>query len=257
MLKAIYKDVGEIPEELKDYYKEDNGVYILKVEGQDGYQLENVQGLKSALQNERNEAKTLKQTLAQYGDIKPDDIPTLKQKSSLADSSSDEINSIKSNYTKKLNDLQSQLQSKDKVMNDYLINAEINRVLSSVPLIDNGAALLRPHITGNIKVIEGKVCPVDNSGNPMISNQPNNLGNMSIDEYVESMKTNKVYNSLFKGDNIQGMGSKTSIDKKSTVDAGSNPFITKNLTEMSRMIKNNPEQASRMEAEAKAHRENN
>jgi len=254
MLKALYKSDSDIPEGLGDYYKQDGDNWILEVDGQEsGLQLENVNGLKSALQSERNEAKTLKETLARYDGLKPEDILALKQKSVVADTSSTEITNLKSNYSKKLSDLQSELSKKDKTMNDYLLNAEINRVLSNEKLVDNGAKLLRPHIQGNLKVIEGKVKPVDANGNPMISNLQNNLGDMTLDEYVGNMKSNEVYSSLFRAEVIQGTGSKTETNGNIVVKVEGNPYIEKNLTERCRLEKNNPQEAQRMKAEADAY----
>jgi hypothetical protein len=222
MLRARVSDINDIDEGLRDHYKQEGEGWILDVEAQEGFALENIQGLRNALQAERNETKKL-------------------------------LNKLKSTYHKKLNDLQDELSKKDKTMNDYLLNSEINRVLSNASLVDNGAALLRPHIQSSLRVIDGQVTPVDKDGNPMISNKMNNIGNMSLDEYVEGMKSNKVYSGLFKAANIQGTGSKTVQNQQSNVNVDSNPFITKNLTEMSRLIKNSPQEAERLKAEAQAY----
>lgn len=253
MLRARVSDINDIDEGLRDHYKQEGEGWILDVEANEGFALENIQGLRNALQAERNETKKLKTNLSQFEGISPEDVSNFKQNSTKQQSSDEELNKLKSTYHKKLNDLQDELSKKDKVMNDYLLNSEINRVLSNASLVDNGAALLRPHIQSSLRVIDGQVTPVDKDGNPMISNKMNNVGNMSLDEFVEGMKSNKVYSGLFKADNIQGTGSKTVQNQQSNVNVDSNPFITKNLTEMSRLIKNSPQEAERLKAEAQAY----
>jgi len=70
-LKAILDSLDSVPEGLKEHYKKgDDGKFRLDAEG-----VEDVTGLKSALEKERNERKTTAQTLSQLkeqlGDLDP------------------------------------------------------------------------------------------------------------------------------------------------------------------------------------------
>lgn len=66
-LNAVYEDAGAIPESVKEFYAEQDGKYVLQVEGMTPN--ESIQGLTSALEKERNARKELEKNLKSYGDV--------------------------------------------------------------------------------------------------------------------------------------------------------------------------------------------
>jgi hypothetical protein len=66
MLKAVVKDLNELDEGLRGYYVQKDGQFFLNVTPVDGYQIDNTQGLKTALGAERNSVAVLKEQLKPY-----------------------------------------------------------------------------------------------------------------------------------------------------------------------------------------------
>jgi hypothetical protein len=69
MLKAVVKDLNELDEGLRGYYVAKDNLFFLNVTPTDGYQLDNTQGLKTALGAERNNVAVLKAQLQPYEGI--------------------------------------------------------------------------------------------------------------------------------------------------------------------------------------------
>jgi hypothetical protein len=53
MLKSVVTDIATVPEDRRSFYVEKDGKFVLQVEAADGFALENVTGLKTALESER------------------------------------------------------------------------------------------------------------------------------------------------------------------------------------------------------------
>ncbi|WP_316207402.1 hypothetical protein [Bradyrhizobium sp. SZCCHNR3118] len=66
MLKAVVNDINELDEGLRGYYVQKDGKFFLNVTPVDGFQLDNTQGLKTALGAERNNVSVLRAQLQPY-----------------------------------------------------------------------------------------------------------------------------------------------------------------------------------------------
>jgi hypothetical protein len=66
MLKAVVSDINTVEEAYRALYVQKDGKFFLNVVAAEGYELDNVQGLKSALGNERNNVAVLKEQLKPY-----------------------------------------------------------------------------------------------------------------------------------------------------------------------------------------------
>jgi hypothetical protein len=66
MLKAVVTDLNELDEGLRGYYVSKDGKFFLNVTPVAGFELDNVQGLKTALGAERNNVSVLKAQLQPY-----------------------------------------------------------------------------------------------------------------------------------------------------------------------------------------------
>jgi len=73
MLKAVVEKIEDAPETVRSFYKaRDDGKFVLSVEESDGYALENISGLKSALGKERSTREQLERDVVKFKDIDPD-----------------------------------------------------------------------------------------------------------------------------------------------------------------------------------------
>lgn len=66
MLKAVVTDLNAVEETHRPFYTEKNGKFVLNVTPVEGYELDNVQGLKTALGAERNNVAVLTEQLKPY-----------------------------------------------------------------------------------------------------------------------------------------------------------------------------------------------
>lgn len=66
MLKAVVKDINELDESLRGFYVQKDGKFLLNVTPTEGFELDNVTGLKTALGAERNSVAVLKEQLKPY-----------------------------------------------------------------------------------------------------------------------------------------------------------------------------------------------
>ena len=73
MLKAVVEKIEDAPETVRSFYKaREDGKFVLAVEESDGYALENISGLKSALGKERSTREQLERDVVRFKDIDPD-----------------------------------------------------------------------------------------------------------------------------------------------------------------------------------------
>lgn len=66
MLKAVVTDINTVEEAHRPFYVQKDGKFFLNVTPTDGYELDNVQGLKTALGAERNNVAVLKEQIKPY-----------------------------------------------------------------------------------------------------------------------------------------------------------------------------------------------
>jgi hypothetical protein len=66
MLKAVVTDINSLDEGLRGYYVQKDGKFFLNVTPADGFELDNVQGLKTALGAERNNVAVLREQMKPY-----------------------------------------------------------------------------------------------------------------------------------------------------------------------------------------------
>jgi hypothetical protein len=71
-LKAVLNDSSALTEALKPFYVEKDGKFVLDVEPVEGFALEDVTGLKSALGSERTSREKLEKQIAKFKDLDPD-----------------------------------------------------------------------------------------------------------------------------------------------------------------------------------------
>lgn len=71
-LKAVLTSLDAAPEALREHYAEKDGKFYLSVDAVDGYALEDVTGLKSALGAERTKREQLEASVVKFKDLDPD-----------------------------------------------------------------------------------------------------------------------------------------------------------------------------------------
>lgn len=206
-LKHVIEKLEDVPEALREHYvQSDDGKYRL-----DG--VEDVSGLKSALEKERKERAEAKAALQRLKDIDPDEYQRLKKESE--DRETDKAMK-KGEYDKLLSqvvekhkgelDLKEQrIKSLTGSLESHLIDAEATRAIAGAKGVPE---LLLPHVRASARVVEedGKfvVKIVDKDGNPRIGDA--NGAPMSIAQLVGEMRQSEVFGRAFEASGASGSG---------------------------------------------------
>jgi hypothetical protein len=232
-LKAIVDSADELPEPIRDHYTAgEDGRYYLTVEGRDGWNLENVAGLKSALSKQQEEARRIKQQAAQFEGLDPAEareaLEKLKEIQNWTpdDKVKEQIRSLEKQlsdkHRKEVGTLQEREQKLRKALDRRLVDSEaVAAIAENKGIVD----LLLPAIRQSLRVVEVgddfAVQVLDDEGNPRISMKPGSNQPMTIREYVATLKEDARYQRAFDGNDARGSGaSSTSGRSGGGVDSG-------------------------------------
>jgi len=228
MLKAVISKLEDVAEGLRSAYRAGTadegleGKFVLAVEGTDGWALEDVSGLKSALGRERSRADKAEGKIKKFGDLDPE----------AAREAMTKLAEFESIDPKKEADKLA--QAKIEAAQKQLIerhNAELGTVKTKADgylaqvralLIDNVATaalaeqkgsvdLLLPHVQKHTRLKEtddGKfiVEVVDKDGNPRIGDSKGTP--MSVNQLVAEMRQSEAYGRAFEGTAASGSGTR-------------------------------------------------
>ncbi len=222
-LKLTVDTLDDVPENLRSLYAEADGKFRLAVDG-----IEDTAGLKSALQKEREAARTAEKQAKAWMALgkTPEEIAALVD----AQRKADEEKAVKGGEFDKLKaqmveqserektDLRNIIKSKDAAIERYLIDAQATAAISEMKGIP---VLLLPHVKAAVKVVEDNgdfvTRVVDAQGNPRVNSKGEFL---SIRDLVDEMRQNEVFGRAFEPTGATGSGA-----------GGSGGGSTKTMTE--------------------------
>lgn len=233
MAKAILDSLDGLSADLRNEYrpgtKEEKleGKFVLKVDSVDGWGLEPVAALKSSLSNAKTERDAAKRIIKELGD----DFSVDEYKAAMAEltalksgSSSDkvkaEIDGIKKQltdkHTKELATLNATLSERDSEVGELLIDTEVNSVCND-PAISGRAKLILPAVKQYATVVrvektmpDGKKRMVPKAiirnpdGSARMSTKQGSQDDMSIREFIETLKATDDYAPAFGGSGASG-----------------------------------------------------
>lgn len=213
MLPAITttKPEGAVAE----HYEEDGGKYYLKVEPVDGFALENISGLKSALSKELERRKEAEGKLKKFGGIDPDDareaISKLEELSAVdPKAEADKIAAAKidaavkkmaAQHKEEVERLKGSIQSQREQL-DKLVRTDA--ITKAIIAADGNVDLLGPLINQHTRINDdGRLELVDTDGLPMLANSGKPL---ELEEYVTQLKNDRRFGGAFKSSGAAGSG---------------------------------------------------
>ena len=222
-LKLTVDTLDDVPENLRSLYSEADGKFRLAVDG-----LEDTAGLKSALQKEREAARTAEKQAKAWMALgkTPEEIAALvdAQRKAEADRAlkGGEFDKVKNQIVeqseREKTDLRNIIKSKDAAIERYLIDAQATAAISEMKGIP---VLLLPHVKAAVKVVEDNgdfvTRVVDAQGNPRVNSKGEFL---SIRDLVDEMRQNEVFGRAFEPTGATGSGA-----------GGSGGGSTKTMTE--------------------------
>ncbi len=225
-LRAILDSLDGLPADVAQEYAKDetSGKFRLSVEPVDGFELDNVTGLKNALGAARGEKDTLEAKLREFGDISPskarDGLAALRKLEKL-DPNADvdkivqtkldaQLEQIKSKHGEEIGKRDKDLTRLRSIVEQQLIdNAAKNAILEA----KGDPLLLLPHVKSSMKLRELEdgsfsVQIVDDKGNPRIKDSQGAL--MGVQDLVAEMRGHSSFARAFEATGKTGAGTAAS-----------------------------------------------
>lgn len=223
-LKAIVEKLDDIPEAIRGEYKEfdladGKKAFRLDVTATNGYELEDVSGLRGTLSKEMTKRKNLEKEVEKYKDIDPDrarealakleefeNIDPTKEADKIANT---KFEAAKAQLLKKHSDEMNGEKTKSSKYRTKIDRLMIDSVAkSAIADLKGSIELLLPHIQTQTRVVEDgedfKVEVIDKDGNVRIGNSQGQP--MTIKELVTEMRNSETFGRAFEGDGQSGGG---------------------------------------------------
>jgi len=218
-LKTFVESLEGVSEELRDEYVEADGGFQLKILS--GFvakdKVENVDGLKSALHKERENARAAarkaRELEEQFGGFDPDELTQLRDEKAKAEEQraqkAGEWDKLKTQMAGKHDQ---EIAERDKKLAD-LTNAYNNQLIDSAVVTaiaaeKGNATLLKPHVASRVKVVKDEsgtfgVQVVDDAGNPRVDSSGKFI---SVNDFVKEMRDQDTFAGAFIGAQSSGGG---------------------------------------------------
>ena len=229
-IKAIVAKLEDAAENVRSLYRAgtaDEGLedkFVLDVEASDGFNLENVEGLKTALSSERTEHGKTKAKVKDFEGIDPvkakeaiakiEELGTLDPKKDV-DRLVDEkvkaqLDQVNERHQNELTARDKKIEGRDALLRQTLVH---DAALKAIVAEKGDPDLLLPHILPRIQLEldeddTGKIVPktkvLDASGNVRIGDSQGNP--MKIEGLVGELKKHEKFSKLFEGSGHSGTG---------------------------------------------------
>jgi hypothetical protein len=254
-LKAVLKNLDGVDDATKKLYVERDGKFILDVESVDGFALEDVGGIKSALSKERDNVREAMRKVEAFKDSSGQFIDPVKARDALA--KVEKLGDMKPDEKMKeqLEAREKQLLEKFDAERKALVdgNADLTKQIHSL-LIDSAAvaalakkkapvALLLPHVCAMTRVVkdeQGRFVRrvVDKDGRERISMKAGSTSPMDVDELVEEMEKMDEFAPAFPGSGASGTGARPSNG------TGGTPKLDRSMSPTERLATHRERQAA-------------
>lgn len=204
-LKAVLSTLDGLPEAQKDLYEEgDDGKFHLSAEG-----VEDVGGLKSALEKERKGRKEAEQKLKKLGDIDVDEFERLQLESEERSEKEGDVEKKLATAQKKFDREKTELEQKV-LARDKKIHQLVAENVATKAIEEAGGKpkVLLPHILASTKVVEEEgdfvAIVVDGKGNE----RPAKSGDkrFTLEDLVLEVKADEDFAGAFPGTGASGSG---------------------------------------------------
>lgn len=216
-LKAILTSLDGIDQAFHDLYRQDGERFVLDVEPSEGWALEDVHGLKNALQSERARARQFEQVAKKFDGLDPEQARDALQ--AVADGSAgNDSNKVKERMAAREQELAEKFQRdleaaesranglKGELEKQLIHNATVEALRKHGGNVD----LLLPHVKSQTRLEEAdngwRVVVAGENGEPRVSMKAGSVDNMTIDELVEGMRQQDSFAPAFSGSGASGGG---------------------------------------------------
>lgn len=230
-IKAIIAKLEDAAENVRSLYRAGTaeegaeGKFVLDVDPADGFGLENVEGLKTALSAERTEHGRTKQKVKAFEGIDPEkakaaiakvdelgDLDPKKDVDRLVEEKvKAQLEQVNERHTAELAKKDKKIEGREALLRSTLVH---DAALKAIVAEKGDPDLLLPHVLPSVKLdldedeeagtITPKVKVLDASGNVRIGDSQGNP--MKIEGLVGELKKHDKFSKLFEGDGVEGTG---------------------------------------------------
>ena len=203
MLKALISpdQFAGLADEIKKLYgPAKDGKHILQVEAVDGFNLEDITGLKNAHAATKAELKEAKASAEKA-------IAEAKANAELMAKNTPEewqkkIDKIAADHKAALDAEAAKVAQAEAGLGSLHLDSAISAALASQTLVKGGADLLKPHLLSQVKAIKdesGKIQikVVGPDGKPQLSKAKGSTSDMSVSELLENMRAQETFAPVF------------------------------------------------------------
>ena len=204
-LKAVLESLDGLPDSQKELYTEDSdGKFRLNAEG-----VEDVGGLKSALEKERKARKEAEGKLKKVGDIDVDEYERLKteseERAEKGDDTEKKLQSAQKKFDREIAERDAKLLARDKKIHQLVAE---NVAKDAIEAAGGRPKVLLPHVLASTKVIEEDgdfvAVVVDAKGNERTGKSGDKR--FSLEDLVLELKSDDEFASAFNGTGASGSG---------------------------------------------------
>lgn len=221
-LLPIVEDINQVEESLRGHYKQTDKGFMLDIQPANGYGLEDVSGLKSALSKERAKAQELEKKMSNFSNYDPSDLQDklsrLEQLESLDPSKeADKIAEAKlkslqdqmsTKHKKEIESLQGSSDKYKTQLKNLLIDDAAKNAILSAGGDERTITYMLPHVKSQLSLQETEngfmTQVVDGNGYPQVGDSNGNP--MTINQLIENMKSQDLWSGAFPGRNKSGGG---------------------------------------------------
>lgn len=211
-LKAKLKSLDGLPDVIKAEYRQEGDFFVLDTEAVDGWNVEDLTGLKNALSAKTTELNTAKSKLKAFVvdgvEIDPTEAATaiakVKEFATLDPKKAAEAQ-VKQALEQQQNQFNAQMAAKDTEAKNLMGQLETvmidNAATQALAAKGGNIKLLLPHVKSNVKLVKNEsgfsVEVVDHNGNPRIHVASGKTSNMTLEQLIEEMASTDDYSSAF------------------------------------------------------------
>jgi len=223
-----------------EYKKQADGSYLLDVSEAGGLKLENVSGLRSALESERENFRNAKKLADSFGDMSPAEVKALVKKAKQLEGNVSETEKFKqalsereaqivAKHEKELNAERDKNGMFESQLEKHLIES---KAVAAINEHGGNVKLLLLHVRSSMKMVRNDdgdfvAQVVNESGVPRITEKSGSQDAMGISELVASMKTTDDFSRAFAGSGNKGTGSHSDDNDSNSNQSGPKTRISR------------------------------
>lgn len=218
-LKALITkdDHAKLAKDVAALYIAHGEQFVLDVEEVDGFALKDVAKQQKALNEERTQREAAEKKLKAFGDLDPqkarealDRVATLKDSPDVEAQISARVQTVRTKLESDIRERDEKLAAQQKSLESLLIEGQLASALTGQDGKPIGSAkLLMPFVAPHLKIEQGadgkpRVVVIDEKGGPRMTKKSGSADNMSLEEFVLSLKTDKDLAGAFYGTGHKG-----------------------------------------------------